>query len=201
MRATTIFVFLCFGCAIISVKAFIEDIYIKIADDWWNDECYLKFNSPSGNTFFIEYHRGLICMQTFLVSLNINLIKNTILVHGVSNSPKGIKDENNTSFISFVSAYILYDIYFENFVHPRVGEFYVARLKQTYNMQIVFDNLFFLEKTNINFTIGYSFIRYRLDSFVGPNKKTYKVTYNDGVEPIITLSGNTQSYKMKLKEK
>lgn len=58
MRVATVFIFLCFGATIIS--AAIYGVEISSIEEWWNDGYFLKFNSPSRKTFYIDEYGGKI---------------------------------------------------------------------------------------------------------------------------------------------
>lgn len=58
MAVATVFLFLCFGATIVSATIYGEEI--SIFGDSWNDYYFLKFNSPSGKTFYIETNDGTI---------------------------------------------------------------------------------------------------------------------------------------------
>lgn len=64
MQVAIVFLLLCVGATIIS-----GDIYgveITTHDEWWNDSYFLKFNSPSGKTFYINFRDGIISKLTLL---------------------------------------------------------------------------------------------------------------------------------------
>lgn len=63
MKIATVFSILCFGATITSAA-----IYGKEVDDydsWWDANFYVKFNSPSGKKFYIDFYDGTICNYDF----------------------------------------------------------------------------------------------------------------------------------------
>lgn len=58
MRVATVFIVLCFCTA--KISASIYGVEINTIEEWWTDGYFLKFNSPSGKTFYIDIYDGKI---------------------------------------------------------------------------------------------------------------------------------------------
>ncbi|XP_037028543.1 uncharacterized protein LOC119068841 isoform X2 [Bradysia coprophila] len=164
MKVIIILIVLCFGATIISSALYGTEI--AVGKEWWNENFYLKFNSPSGKSFYIDGIDGIIYLEkdpAFTFGLNpppgpppqsgVLVTQTEIPLNARKDSP----------FISFISIdFRIFDIYFDydgnNNQNPR------------------------LENTKFVYEYKYSLIRSRLHSFVGPNKKNYQITYNVGNE-------------------
>ncbi|XP_037047370.1 uncharacterized protein LOC119082102 [Bradysia coprophila] len=151
MKVIVILFVLCFGATIISSA--LSDDDVTVGKEWWNENYYLKFNSPGGKTFYVDFTNGIIDREKDSAP-RVKRISPLVLasIIGVP-LPKP-----KVPFISFVSTdFKIYEIYFDNDSQkPRLEE-----------------SEFVYENKNV-------LIRPRLESFVGPNKKLYQVVYNDG---------------------
>lgn len=100
-----------------------------------------------------------------------------------------VTETKKSPFISFVAIdFKVYDIYFENddlSYIPRVGNGFLMKM---YLCKLIYVSEI-LEESKSIYKNKYLLIRHRLVSFVGPNKKVFKVIYNDEDEPNITVTG------------
>ncbi|KAG4068656.1 hypothetical protein HA402_002347 [Bradysia odoriphaga] len=154
MKVIIVLIVLCFGVTIISSALYGTEI--AVGKEWWNENFYLKFNSPSGKSFFIDGIDGFIYREKDPTSFPFGLPSPSVAPPGVP-----LNARNDLPFISFISIdFQIYDIYFDydGNHNPR------------------------LEKSEFVYEYKYSLIRPRLHLFVGPNKKVYQVIYNDSNE-------------------
>lgn len=147
MKFTPIFVILCLWAAIASADLF---GHIRaVQEKYWEQQYYLKYYTPSGKTFYIDFFHSDICNeQTFLTSCNFwktyFFFQKNDLVLGVKSlvpppppPPLPVEiplneEEKLLPFISFVSVDLrIYDIYFDNDDQghvPRLGMIFATAI-------------------------------------------------------------------------
>ncbi|KAJ6638206.1 hypothetical protein Bhyg_10939 [Pseudolycoriella hygida] len=89
------------------------------------------------------------------------------------NSTMVAEEDQVSPFISFIGINLkIYNIYFDANDHNCIPR---------------------LEESNMIYKEKHHFIRHRLTSFVGPNKKLFKVNFEDGIESNVTISESSET--------
>lgn len=61
MQVAIVFLLICSAATIISADTY-------HVDRWWQENYFLKFNPPGGNSFYINFYDGTICNMNIIVS-------------------------------------------------------------------------------------------------------------------------------------
>lgn len=59
-------IFLCLICGSVITSASIYGIEVDAGEDWWIHNLFLKFYTPSGKNYLINYETGEICKNKHL---------------------------------------------------------------------------------------------------------------------------------------